>query len=240
MSKIHPQQISLIPQPDRPLTLHIPESERPLNRLREIGAYGLSAVEILSVILGQKDWTLAHRLLDRFPTLRRLADADIELIAQIDGIGPAGAARLNAALELARRLLLEDTEEKWQIRTPSDAAVALRALLPDNTREHFLVLNLDTRNRIVHRETLYTGSLNTSICRIAEVFHYAIANHCAGIVIGHNHPSGDPDPSPEDVSLTRRLVDAGKLLEIDVLDHVILGGSRYVSLRERALGFESA
>src|SRR5690606_32309380 len=107
-------------------------------------------------------------------------------------------------------------------------------------QEHFTVLFLDTRNRVTDEETLYVGSLNTSLVRIAEVFRGAVRRNCAAVIVAHNHPSGDPTPSPEDVALTRRLVDAGKLLEIEVLDHLVIGNNRYVSLRERALGFESA
>jgi DNA repair protein RadC len=105
--------------------------------------------------------------------------------------------------------------------------------------EHFVVLYLDTRNRVTSREILYKGSLNTSLVRIAEVFRGAVRRNCAALIVAHNHPSGDPNPSPEDVALTRRLVDAGKLLEVDVLDHLVIGQNRYVSLRERALGFEA-
>ncbi len=103
-----------------------------------------------------------------------------------------------------------------------------------------MVLYLDTRNRVVDQEVLYVGSLNTSLVRIAEVFRGAVRRNCAAVIVAHNHPSGDPNPSPEDVALTRRLVDAGKLLEVDVLDHLVIGQNRYVSLRERALGFEAA
>ena len=241
MTKNNPQQISLIPGLGTLMpALQLPDSELPLNRLRESGAYNLAAGEILSVILGQKDHTLAHLLLDRFQTLNALADADIDQLAQLPGIGPATAARLNAALELGRRLLVESAPERSQIRCPRDAYLIFRPIIPDNSREHFIVLTLDTRHRVIHKEILYTGTLNTSIVRTAEVFHYPVANRCAAIVVAHNHPSGDPNPSPEDIALTRRLVDAGKLLEIELLDHIILGdGALYVSLHERNLGFES-
>ena len=113
-------------------------------------------------------------------------------------------------------------------------------MIGNKEQEHFVVLHLDTRNRITHKEVLYKGSLNTSLVRTGEVFKSALRRNCAGIVVAHNHPSGDPNPSPEDIALTRRLVDAGKLVEVSVLDHLIIGHNRYISLRERALGFEEA
>jgi len=113
-------------------------------------------------------------------------------------------------------------------------------LIAHQEQEHFVLLYLDTRNRVLDRETLYKGSLNTSLVRTGEVFRGAVRRQCGAIIVAHNHPSGDPTPSAEDIALTRRLVDAGKLLEVDVLDHVIIGHNRFVSLRERALGFENA
>ncbi len=136
--------------------------------------------------------------------------------------------------------MAESPEERWQIRAPSDAAHILMPKLSFQQQEHFAILYLDTRNRVSDQEVLYVGSLNTSLVRVAEVFRGAVRRNCAALIVAHNHPSGDPNPSPEDVSLTRRLVDAGKLLEVDVLDHLVIGHNRYVSLRERSLGFESA
>ena len=136
--------------------------------------------------------------------------------------------------------MAEAPEERYQIRSPGDAANLLMPMIGHQEQEHFVVLYLDTRNRVLDREILYKGSLNTSLVRIAEVFRGAVRRNCAGIVVAHNHPSGDPNPSPEDIALTRRLVSAGKLLEIDMLDHVVVGQNRFVSLRERALGFEEA
>ena len=156
----------------------------------------------------------------------------------MEGIGPAQAARLQAALELGRRVVAEPLSDKVQIRAPSDASNALMAQLGHETQECFVVVYLDTRNRILEMETLYRGTLNCSLVRVTEVFQGAAVRHCAAIIVAHNHPSGDPDPSPEDIMLTRRLVEAGKILEVEVLDHLVIGQGRYVSLRERNLGFE--
>ena len=145
-----------------------------------------------------------------------------------------------AALELGRRLMAEAPEERYQIRAPGDAAHLLLPRLSHKEQENFAVLYLNTRNQVTDQEVLYKGSLNTSLVRVAEVFRGAVRRNCAAVIVAHNHPSGDPSPSPEDIALTRRLVDAGKLLEIDVLDHLVIGHNRYISLRECALGFEPA
>ena len=223
----------------------MPLEERPRERLMRAGPQALSTTELLAIILrvgvgGENVLTMAQRILASFGGLGGLARADVSQLAAEHGLGPAKSAQILAALELGRRLMAESPEERWQIRAPSDAANLLMPRLGYEEQEHFVVLFLDTRNRVTDQETLYIGSLNTSLVRIAEVFRGAVRRHCAAIIVAHNHPSGDPTPSPEDVALTRRLVDAGKLLEVDVLDHLVIGNNRYVSLRERSLGFESA
>jgi len=223
----------------------MPLEERPRERMARVGPQALSTAELLAIILrvgvgGENVLSMAQRILATFGGLGGLARADFAQLAGERGLGPAKTAQIMAALEMGRRLMAESPEEGWQIRAPSDAAHILTPVIGHLEQENFVVLYLDTRNRVVDRETLYKGSLNTSLVRTAEVFRGAVRRNCASVIVAHNHPSGDPNPSPEDVALTRRLVDAGKLLEIAVLDHVIIGGNRYVSLRERALGFESA
>lgn len=230
------QTFLAVPEPTEPL----PESLHPAARCREVGPYNLNTAEELALILGHTDLIAAHAILNKFPTLYDLTLATETDLTAIPGIGPKTALRLLASLDLARRITIAEPIQRYQIRAPSDAVGPLRSLLPTTDREHFIVLNLDTRNRIRHGQVLYSGSVNTSLIRIAEVFQYAVAHTCTAIVVGHNHPSGDPDPSPEDVALTRRLVDAGRTLQIEVLDHLVLGFNTYVSLRERGLGFESA
>ncbi len=228
------------PSDNRPRVRDLPARERPVNRIREAGPQALSSVELLACLLQTGDaFHQAQQLVARFADLGGLAQATEAQLTEIEGIGPAQAARLKAALEIGRRLMAETPEERWQIRAPSDAAHVLMPRLSCEGQEQFVVLALDTRNRVLHERTLYTGTLNTSIVRVAEVFGVALQYNAAAIVVAHNHPSGDPNPSPEDVALTRRLVDAGKLMEISVLDHVVIGRNRYVSLRERGLGFEN-
>lgn len=223
----------------------MPQDERPRERMARVGPQALSTPELLAIILrtGVKDenvLTMATRLLVQYGGLAGLARADFVQITAERGLGPAKTAQLMAALELGRRLMAESPEERFQIRAPQDAANLLMPLLGHKEQEHFMVLYLDTRNRVLDQEILYKGSLNTSLVRTGEVFRGAVRRSCAGVIVAHNHPSGDPAPSAEDIALTRRLVDAGKLLEVELLDHVIIGQNRFVSLRERALGFENA
>ncbi|MCD6286415.1 MAG: DNA repair protein RadC [Anaerolineae bacterium] len=222
----------------------MPPEERPRERMARAGAQALSSTELLAIILrvgvgGENVLSMAQRILAGFGGLGGLSRADFSQLTAERGLGPAKASQILAALELGRRLMAESPEERWQIRAPSDAAHILMPVIGHQEQEHFVILFLDTRNRVTDRETLYKGSLNTSLVRTAEVFRGAVRRNCAAVIVAHNHPSGDPNPSPEDVALTRRLVDAGKLLEIPVLDHLVIGGNRYVSLRERALGFDT-
>jgi len=223
----------------------MPAEERPRERLARVGPQSLSTTELLAIILrtgvgGENVINMSTRILAQYGGLAGLARADFAQIEAVKGLGPAKTAQLLAAFELGRRLMLESPEERLQIRSPADAGHLLMPLIGHKEQENFVVLYLDTRNRVTDREILYKGSLNTSLVRVAEVFRGAIRRNSAGIIVAHNHPSGDPTPSPEDIALTRRLVKAGKLLEVDLLDHLVIGQNRYVSLRERALGFEEA
>jgi DNA repair protein RadC len=153
-------------------------------------------------------------------------------------VGPAKAAQIKAALELGRRLLAENPDERPQVRSPTDAANLVLSEMSLLEQEHMRVLLLDTKNRVVASEDVYKGSLNTSLIRVGEIFRKAIRANSASLIVVHNHPSGDPTPSPEDVAVTRQIVEAGKLLDVDVLDHLIIGQQRFVSLKERGLGFD--
>lgn len=223
----------------------MPQEERPRERLARVGPQALSSAELLAIILrtgvgGENVLAMAQRLLVNFDGLAGMARLELAQLTAEHGLGPAKAAQLLAAFELGRRLMAEAPEERYQIRSPGDAANLLMTMIGHKEQEHFVVMYLDTRNRVLDREILYKGSLNTSLVRVGEVFRGAVRRNCAGVIVAHNHPSGDPAPSAEDIALTRRLVDAGKLLEVDVLDHVVIGQNRFVSLRERALGFENA
>lgn len=226
----------------RPTIKDLPIDERPRERLAHAGEGALSTTELLAIILrtgvgGESVLDMATRLISRYGGLPGLARASFAELKAEKGLGPAKTAQLKAALELGRRMLLAAPEDQFIVRSPADVAQLLIAEMAHLEQEHFRVLYLNTRNRLLGIETVYVGSLNASHIRVSEVFREAIKRNCAAIIIAHNHPSGDPTPSPEDVEVTRRLVEAGKLLDIEVLDHLIIGQQRFVSLRERGLGF---
>jgi DNA repair protein RadC len=216
----------------------LPIREQPVHRLRDAGPPALSTTELLACLL-QTPEALEHAtlLLIRFGGLQGLLHANETEITEVLGIGPAAAARIKAAVEFGRRVILEAHDDAVCIRSPSDVATVLMAEIGHLEQEHFKVLYLDTRNRLLGNETVYIGSLNASHIRVGEVFRDAVRRNCAAVIVAHNHPSGDPTPSPEDVEVTRQLVAAGDLLDIELLDHLVIGRQRFVSLRERGLGF---
>jgi len=220
----------------------LPSSERPRERLLHYGANALSTGELLAIILrtgtrNENVLQLAHRLMVTFGGLAGLVQASPTEIMSAKGLGPAKISQLKAALELGRRLLVEAPGERPQIRSPADAANLVMSEMGLLEQEHLRVMLLDTKNRVLDTPTVYQGSLNTSLIRVGELFREAIRANCASLIVLHNHPSGDPTPSPEDVAVTRQIVEAGKLLDVDVLDHLIIGRQRFVSLKERGLGF---
>jgi DNA repair protein RadC len=180
---------------------------------------------------------VAEKLLARHDGLPGLAQATIQELCQDKGVGEAKAIQVKAALELGRRLLVAAPHERPQIRQPADAANLLMAEMSLLAQEHLRTVLLDSRNRVISIPTIYVGSLNAASVRVGEVFREAIRASSAAMIVVHNHPSGDPTPSPEDVQVTRQIVEAGSLLNIDVLDHLIIGRQRFVSMKERGLGF---
>jgi DNA repair protein RadC len=186
---------------------------------------------------GENVLDLATRLLIEFDGLGGLARASFSELSAIKGVGQAKASQLKAGLEIGRRLLVAAPHERPQITSPADAANLLMLEMAHLEQEHLRVLLLDTKNRVQASPTIYKGNVNTSVIRIAELFREAIRHNSTAMIAVHNHPSGDPTPSPEDVQVTRHIVEAGNLLDIEVLDHLIIGQGRYVSLKERGLGF---
>jgi DNA repair protein RadC len=226
----------------QPMIRDMPESERPRERLRSYGANALSTSELLAILLrtgvrGENVVQLAMRLLSDHRGLSGLAKASFDELEELKGVGPAKVTQLKAAFELGRRLLVEAPDERPQIRSPADAANLVMLEMGLLDQEHLRLILLDTKNRVLEMPTIYIGNLNTSVIRVGELFRQALRVNCAGMIVVHNHPSGDPTPSPEDVRVTERIVEAGKLLDIDVLDHLVIGWQRYVSLKERRLGF---
>ena len=214
-----------------------PESERPRERLLAKGPEALSDAQLLAILLrtGRRDSSaveVAIELLRHVEGISGLAKCGIEEICAIEGIGPAKAAQLKAAVELGRRSLAAPLSTGTRISSSNDLYRHFYPLLRDRKQELFKVVLLDAKNIIVKETTVSEGTLTLSIVHPREVFTLAIRESAAGVIFLHNHPSGDPTPSPEDRRLTDRLAAAGKLLGISVLDHVIIGDGRYVSFAD--------
>jgi len=225
-----------------PLLKDLPESERPRERLQTYGPGSLSTSELLAILLrtgtrSESVINLGSRLLAQFGGLAGIARASFADLCDVRGLGLAKAAQIKAALELGKRLMVASPEERPQVKSPTDVANLLMMEMGFLEQEHLRVVLLDTKNRVLGMPTIYVGSLNTSVMRVGELFREAVRSNCAAVIVVHNHPSGDPTPSPEDVNITRQIVEAGKLLDVEVLDHLIIGQQRYVSLKERGLGF---
>ncbi|MHC2203758.1 RadC family protein [Paenibacillus sp. PvR053] len=215
----------------------VPNEERPRERMIQYGAQALSNAELLAILLRTGTFQesavhVAQRLLRESGGLRKLSDMSMEQFTEIKGIGAAKALQIQAGIELGRRMARSAMNETVIIRSPQDVASLLMEDLRYLQKEHFVCLFLNTKNHVIGQETLSMGSLNASIVHPREVFRAAIKRSSASIVCAHNHPSGDPTPSPEDVQITKRLVQAGDIVGIDVLDHIVIGDQRFVSLKE--------
>ncbi|HEY4389935.1 MAG TPA: DNA repair protein RadC [Paenibacillus sp.] len=218
----------------------LPSEERPRERMMEFGAGALSQAELLAILLrtGTKNESAVHmaqRILSNIGGIRGLVDLSLDELTEMKGIGMAKAVQIKAGIELGQRLAKSRLPEAVSIRSPHDAANILMEQLRYLSKEHFVCLFLNTKNHIIAQETLSIGSLNASIVHPREVFRAAIKCSSASIVCAHNHPSGDPTPSPEDIQMTRRLCEAGEIVGIDVLDHVVIGDGQFVSLKEQGL-----
>ena len=214
----------------------LPLSERPRERLAQLGAEALSEQELLACILGrgiagESVLVGARRVLARFGTLRGLQDASVEQLADVHGIGPAKAAQLKAAVEVARRLAVIPEPHRVPVESVEAAASLVRPHLMHKMKEHFIALLLDNRHHLIRVSPIAVGSLSATLVHPRELFKEAIAASAAAMIVAHNHPSGDPQPSEPDLVLTQRLIQAGALLGIEVLDHLIIGADKVVSLK---------
>ncbi|MDO8726302.1 MAG: DNA repair protein RadC [Candidatus Methanoperedens sp.] len=214
----------------------IPVEERPSSRLMSSGPASLSNAELLSIILksgsvAENVINLSQRILSQFD-LKQLSAVDSTQLMKIHGIKSGKAVQIVACFELARRLETFDGQSKFKINSPEDVYRHLYPAMRESKKEHFIELCLDTKNQVIREDTISIGSLNANIVHPREVFRTALIESAAHIIVAHNHPSGDPTPSREDIDITKKLAETGKIMGIDVLDHVIIGDCRHFSMKE--------
>jgi DNA repair protein RadC len=215
-----------------------PTEERPRERFIQHGPESLSIQELIAILLrtGTKEESvlqLAQKIIRHFDGLRMLKNATLEELTSIKGVGKAKAVQLLASIELGRRIASFREEDKYVIRSPEDGANYVMEEMRFLSQEHFVCLFLNTKNQVLFQKTIFIGSLNSSIVHPREIFKEALKRSAASIICVHNHPSGDPTPSKEDIDVTRRLVECGKMMGIELLDHIIIGEKKYVSLKEK-------
>ncbi|OGU80033.1 MAG: hypothetical protein A2W11_04875 [Ignavibacteria bacterium RBG_16_35_7] len=219
----------------------LPSEDRPREKLKKLGAGGLTDAELIAIILrtgkkGKSVLTIAHELVQKHINLAGLVSLSLAELKKISGIGEDKARSLLAAFEIGRRM---QSQSKWsidkKITSPKDIAEFFVPILRDELKEKFLVVCLNSANKVTKFEAISVGSLNSSVVHPREIFKFAIENSSASIILIHNHPSGNLEPSNEDIAITKKLVEAGKILNIQVLDHIIVGGNSFTSLVERRL-----
>lgn len=216
----------------------IPEQERPRERLAKYGSEILSNVELLAIILrsgtrNDSAINIASRLLKNECGIRYLHECSFEELKSIRGIGAAKACQIKAALELGKRLRTFKDNNNIFIKTPGDAAELVMEEMRYLRKEHLKLILLSTKNMVISVKDISIGSLNSSIVHPREIFVEAIKSSCASIIICHNHPSGDPSPSQEDINVTKRIYESGRIVGIDLIDHIIIGDGKYISLKEK-------
>jgi DNA repair protein RadC len=222
----------------------VPPAERPRERLELRGPAGLTAAELIGLVWGSGSRgmnavDLAESALAQLDGVDGLARASANELQSVPGIGPARAAQLGAAFELGRRLLADWPAGRWQIRSPRDVADRLVLQMGRLEREELRAVLLNTKNVVQRVVTVYQGNVSSSLVRVGELFRDAVRWNATNVILVHNHPSGDPTPSPDDMHLTAEALAAGRLLDIEVLDHLVIGHDAWVSLRDRGVAFDS-
>ncbi|MCZ2258414.1 RadC family protein [Sporosarcina sp. G11-34] len=213
-------------------------ADRPRERLIRQGAESLSNQELIAILLRtgtrkESVLVLANRVLSSFDKIQDLKDVTIEELTTINGVGEAKAVQLLAAAEIGKRLYQKHSERRYTIRSPEDAAAYLMTDMSSLKQEHFVVLFLNVKNEVLHKQTIFIGSLNSAIVHPREIYREAVKRSAASIICSHNHPSGNPAPSPEDIEVTRRLIEAGLIMGIELVDHIIIGDHKFISLQEK-------
>ena len=228
----------------RHVLAEMPEADRPRERLLKYGSTALTNVELLAILLntgvrGESVMAVAERLLREYGGFTGLMTLTAEELSRIHGLGPAKATKLKASMEIANRILASNPDQRPRISSPDDVTNLIGLEMSLLEQEQLRVVLLNTRNEVIGIRKLYEGTTNQAQVRIAEVFKEAVRANAVAIVVVHNHPSGDPSPSSADIELTRELVEAGKILDVKVLDHMIIGHGRHVSMKRLGLGFAS-
>jgi DNA repair protein RadC len=218
----------------------LPKPERPRERLQKIGAENLSAQELLALVIGRgipkkSVMTIAQELIATFGNVNAIGQATLEELCQIKGIGIAKAAQIKASFELAKRENLETDEENFDIKNPEAVCKVISSSIKEKAKEHFKLILLNSRNKKIGISTISIGTLTTSLVHPREVFKEALAHSAASVILAHNHPSGDPEPSEDDLKITRKLVESGRILGVEVIDHIIVGKNSFYSFREKGL-----
>ncbi|MBI5403740.1 MAG: DNA repair protein RadC [Ignavibacteriae bacterium] len=226
-------------------TVHdLPKSERPRERLKNLGADKISSQELLAVILGkgikgESVLVTVQKLIQHFGNLQNILEASVDDLMKVRGIGFAKACQLIASFELSKRLLKENIEaekervKKNAITSPSEIVKFIQSEIDDYSKEHFFVISFDVRNRILGIDKTSKGTLSASLVHPRETFESAIRRHAAQIIVAHNHPSGDCEPSEDDIRITKRLYEAGKIMGIELLDHIVVTKDNYTSLKDK-------
>ncbi len=221
----------------------LPQDERPRERLQRYGPSHLSNAELIAILLrvgsaGESVLNLSARVLSTYGGIGGVAKATYGELCELHGVSDAKACQLLAALEIGRRLASLQPEDRAIIRSPQDVFNLLSAEMGFLVQEHLRVLLLNTKNEVLAVHEIYKGNVNSAVVRVSEVLRPAVRENCPNIIIVHNHPSGDPTPSPEDILVTRQIRTCADMMDIELLDHVVIGNQRFVSLKERRLGFD--
>ena len=220
----------------------LPRGERPRERLREVGPGSLSNSELIAILLrtglrGQSVLDLSGYLLARLGGLPGLARVSYGELCALKGVSDAKACQLLSAFELGRRLVSLSPEDRTIVRSAQDVANLMAAEMGFLDQEHLRVLLLSSKGAVMGVHEVYIGNVSSAIVRVAEVLRPAVRENCPSVIVVHNHPSGDPTPSPEDVLITRKIVAGGEMIDVEVLDHIIIGGQAHVSMKSKGLGF---
>ena len=236
------QDTDQTPAPYNPMIRDMPVDMLPRERLLKLGANALSTNELIAILLrtgvkGENVITLSTKLLVKVGGLSGLPEASVSDMSDIHGISAVKACQVLAAIELGRRAASANPEHRPSINSPDDVNNIVGPEMSQLTQERLRVLLLNTKNRVMAIRDVYQGTVNSASIRVSEILRPAVRENCPYIIVVHNHPSGDPTPSPEDILVTRRLNQSADMMDIELLDHIVIGQQSFVSMKQRNLGF---